>query len=367
MKIQGAVLEEVGRERPYQDSKPLHILELELDEPRSSEILVKIEAAGICHSDLSVVDGVRVRPVPMLLGHEACGIVEKIGSSVSDLSVGDRVVMTFSPRCENCTGCLSAGKTSCRKGTKVNGAGELLLGGSRLSFQGNSIYHHLGVSGFATHAVVDRSSVVKVPSSVPPQVGALLGCAILTGGGAILNSVDVSRLESLSVVGVGGVGLAAIITAKAMGVPKVFAIDNNEIKLEIARKLGATVALFPSEAIANEISSELVLEAAGSSLAIETAVKLTAPGGNTVLTGLTAPNVEVNFSPLKLVGESRKITGSYLGSSLPSRDIPFFIDLWKSGKLPIESLISNVITLDDINYGMENLASGQALRQVILL
>lgn len=367
MKIRGAILEEVGRYRPYQESKPLEIIELELREPESGELLVRIEAAGICHSDLSVVDGIRVRPVPMLLGHEACGIVELVGRDVSDIAAGDRVVMTFSPRCERCSGCLSLGKTSCTAGAKSNGSGELLSGGSRLKYKETSIFHHLGVSAFATHSVVDRSSVVRIPNHVPPQVGALLGCAILTGGGAILNSSDVAKLESVTVVGLGGVGLAGIITAKALGVPNIYAVDVNENKLSIAKNLGASLAMTPNEAIANGLRSELVLEAAGSSKAIETSINLTAPGGNTVLTGLTAPNVEVEFSPLKLVGESRRISGSYLGSSLPSRDIPFFVDLWQSGKLPIESLISDFITLDEINLGMEKLASGDALRQVISL
>lgn len=367
MKIKGAILQEVGRIQPYEVSKPLVVAELELDEPKSHEILVKIEAAGICHSDLSVVDGVRVRPVPMLLGHEACGLVEQVGSQVRDVSVGDRVVMTFSPRCESCSGCSSKGRSSCSAGAKSNGVGELLSGGSRLTYNKNPIFHHLGVSGFATHSVVDRSSVVKVPKHVPPQVGALLGCAVLTGGGALLNSADVTKLESVTVVGLGGVGLAGIITAKALGVPNIYAIDINEKKLSIAKKLGATLALNPSDAVANNLNSELVLEAAGSSKAIETAISLTAPGGNTVLTGLTAPNVEIPFSPLRLVGESRRISGSYLGSSLPSREIPYFIELWESGKLPIESLISDVISLEEINLGMDKLATGEALRQVIVL
>ncbi len=365
MKIRGAILQEIGRPRPYKDSKPLAIAELELHEPKSNELLLAIEAAGICHSDLSVVDGGRIRPVPMLLGHEACGLVKQIGSQVKDISVGDRVVLTFSPRCERCSGCASNGRSSCRTGALSNGAGELLSGGSRLTYNSKPIFHHLGVSGFATHAVVDRSSVVKISNHIPPQVGALLGCAILTGGGAILNSADVTKLESITVVGLGGVGLAGIITAKALGVPNIYAIDINERKLSIAKNLGATFALNPAEAIARNVSSELVLEAAGSVKAIEAAIDLTAPGGNTVLTGLTPPNVGVAFSPLKLVGESRRISGSYLGSSLPSRDIPYFIKLWESGKLPIESLISDVISLEEVNIGMDKLANGEALRQVI--
>ena len=173
-----------GRTR---ESRPITIADLELAPPGADELQVRIEAAGVCHSDLSVVDGNRVRPTPMLLGHEAAGIVERVGDGVTDVAVGQRVVMTFLPRCGHCAACATDGLTPCEPGSAANNAGTLLGGGMRLSRGDGTVYHHLGVSGFATHAVVHRASVVPVPDDVPPPVAALLGCAVLTGGGAVLN------------------------------------------------------------------------------------------------------------------------------------------------------------------------------------
>ncbi len=366
MKIRGAVLESVGLARPYTESRPISIMELELEEPQSNEILVRMEVAGICHSDLSVVDGVRVRPVPMLLGHEASGIVEARGSNVTDIEVGQRVVMTFSPRCGECNGCKSEGRTSCSAGSKSNGLGELLSGGFRLKSGDRSIHHHLGVSGFSTHAVVDRSSVVPVSSDVPPTVAALLGCAVLTGGGALINVGKINGDTRVAVVGLGGVGLAGLLTARALGVKSITAVDISKSKLEIADRLGATKILTSGEFNPDDFKADVVLEAAGNARAIESAISLTAPGGITLLTGLTAPDAVAGFSPLKLVAESRTVVGSYLGSSVPSRDIPYFVELWRSGNFPVEKLVSGSITLEEINIGMERLAKGEALRQVIM-
>ncbi|MGB3892822.1 MAG: alcohol dehydrogenase catalytic domain-containing protein, partial [Mycolicibacter sinensis] len=177
--IRGAVLERIGAPRPYARSRPITVSELELAPPGPGELLVRVEAAGVCHSDLSVVDGNRVRPVPMLLGHEAAGIVEATGDGVH-IAPGQRVVLTFLPRCGHCPACATEGLTPCEPGSAANGAGTLLDGGIRLHRAGQPVFHHLGVSGFATHAVVSATSAVPVPEDVPPSVAALLGCAVLT-------------------------------------------------------------------------------------------------------------------------------------------------------------------------------------------
>ena len=183
MKIRGAVLEACGGSRPFADSTPITICELDLDPPGPGELLVKVEAAGICHSDLSVVDGSRVRPTPMLLGHEAAGRVVQLGDDAVDLRVGQRVVMTFLPRCEQCAACATDGRLPCEPGSAANGAGTLMGGGIRLHRNGIDVHHHLGVSGFASYAVVNRQSLVPVDDDVPADVAAVLGCAVLTGGG----------------------------------------------------------------------------------------------------------------------------------------------------------------------------------------
>ncbi|HEX3678418.1 MAG TPA: alcohol dehydrogenase catalytic domain-containing protein, partial [Galbitalea sp.] len=242
MRIRGAVLEEIGRDRLYSTSKPITICELELDPPGSGELLVRIEAAGICHSDLSVVNGSRVRPMPMLLGHEASGIVEQLGDGIYDVAKGDRVSMTFLPRCGECANCRTDGRLPCSVGSAANNAGTLIDGGLRIHRDGETIMHHLGVSGFATHAVVDRRSVVKVGSDVPPDIAAVLGCAVLTGGGALINSGKPILGDTIIVVGLGGVGVAALITALSLGYGDVIGVDALPEKLATATHLGATAA-----------------------------------------------------------------------------------------------------------------------------
>jgi alcohol dehydrogenase len=274
MKIRGAVLDEPGRERPYARSRPITISELELDAPVAGEILVRIEAAGICHSDLSVVNGSRERPVPMLLGHEASGIVELLGEGVTDLEVGDRVSMTFLPRCGECGNCLTDGRLPCTVGSNANNAGTLMNGGKRLHRNGESVLHHLGVSGFATHAVVDRRSVVRVGADVPPDIAAVLGCAVLTGGGALMNSGRPRAGDAVIVVGLGGVGVAALITAVSLGYGDVIGVDAIPEKLVTAKRLGATAAYTPDEALSLGVKAAVVVEAAGHPRAFETAVLL---------------------------------------------------------------------------------------------
>lgn len=365
MRIRGAVLERIGAPVPYAESAPITISELELADPGPGEILVRIEAAGLCHSDLSVVDGNRVRPVPMLLGHEASGKVVQAGPGV-DLPVGRRVAMTFLPRCGECAGCASGGRTPCIPGSAANNAGELLGGGRRLHRDGAEVQHHLGVSGFATYAVVDRRSVVPVDDDVPPEVAAVLGCAVLTGGGALLNSAKPAATDRVMVVGLGGVGMAAVLVAVSLGVREVIAVDTVPDKLALARELGAGSAHTPAEVADRGVQAEVVVEAVGSARAFESAVAATAPGGVTVTVGLPAPDARATISPLGLVAQGRSIVGSYLGSAVPSRDIPEYVRMWREGRLPVEKLISARIGLADINGAMDELAAGHALRQVIM-
>nr|WP_090277261.1 alcohol dehydrogenase catalytic domain-containing protein [Mycolicibacterium komanii]CRL71483.1 alcohol dehydrogenase [Mycolicibacterium komanii] len=365
MRIRGAVLEEIGRARPYAQSLPLTVGELDLAAPGPGELLVRVEAAGLCHSDLSVVDGNRVRPVPMLLGHEAAGVVEEVGPGGSDVAAGTRVVMTFLPRCGECAACATDGLTPCEPGSAANGAGTLMTGELRLSRDGQPVHHHLGVSGFATHAVVDRRSVVAVPDDVPAVVASLLGCAVLTGGGAVVNAGRPRPGDTVAVVGLGGVGMAAALTALAQDDVRVVGVDQLPEKLERARDLGVHDTYTPDDARDNGVKARIVIEAVGHPSALETAVDLTAAGGRTVTVGLPRPDARVTLSPLGFVAEGRSLIGSYLGSAVPSREIPQFVELWRAGRLPVESLVSSTITLDEINSGMDELADGRAVRQVI--
>jgi Zn-dependent alcohol dehydrogenase len=366
MKITGAVLEEIGRTRPFSESRPITISELELGDPGPTEILVRLEAAGICHSDLSVVDGNRIRPVPMLLGHEAAGRVVEVGSEVTDLRPGQRVVMSFLPRCEQCANCAEDGRLPCSEGSKTNGEGVLLHGSMHLTRDGERIFHHLGVSGFATHAVVDRASAVPVADDVPPDIAAVLGCAVLTGGGAVLNAARPKPEDSIMIVGLGGVGMAALITAISQSVSRIVAVDTLEEKLEHARRLGAHETYTPQQVLEQGIKAKYVIECAGNPKAFETAFAATAVGGTTITAGLPSPDARAQIPPMTITAEARTIIGSYLGSAVPSRDIPKYAQLWREGKLPVEELITTRIDLADINQAMDQLADGKAVRQVIM-
>ena len=364
MRITGAVLEESGRPGPFAETTPLTVAELELAPPGRTELLVRIEVAGVCHSDLSVVDGNRPRPTPMLLGHEAAGIVEAVGAAVRDVAEGDRVVLTFLPRCGECAACATDGRLPCERGSAANARGELRGGGTRLSRGGEPVAHHLGASAFATYAVVDRRSVVPVPASVPAEVAALLGCAVLTGGGAVLNASGVREGEPILVVGLGGVGTAALLVAKATGHP-VVAVDAIPSKLEHARACGADEAFTPEQAVDAGVRAPAVIEAAGHPKAFETAFALTAAGGTTVTVGLPRADARSSLPPLTFTSEARTVIGSYLGSSVPARDVPAYADLWLDGRLPVERLVSGRMPLARINEAMDALAGGAALRQLI--
>ncbi|MEZ0382884.1 MULTISPECIES: alcohol dehydrogenase catalytic domain-containing protein [Mycobacteriaceae] len=365
--IRGAVLERIGAPRPYARSRPLAVSGLDLAPPGPGELLVRVEAAGVCHSDLSVVDGNRVRPVPMLLGHEAAGIVEAVGAgpAIGGIAVGQRVVLTFLPRCGQCPACATGGLTPCEPGSAANGAGTLLGGDIRLRRAGQPVHHHLGVSGFATHAVVSATSAVPVPDDVPPSVAALLGCAVLTGGGAVINVARPAAGQTVVVVGLGGVGMAAVLTVLAHDGVDVIAIDQLPEKLAAASGLGVQRTYTPQQALDAGVRAPMVIEAVGHPAALQTAIELTAPGGRTITVGLPPPDARISVSPLGLVAEGRSLIGSYLGSTVPARDIPRFVALWRAGKLPVQQLVSSTIALDDINEAMDRLADGGAVRQVI--
>lgn len=364
MLIRGAVLVESGASAPFARSMPISIEQLELDNPGPSELLVRIEAAGVCHSDLSVVDGNRPRPLPMLLGHEAAGRVLASGDSAGAHLVGRRVVMAFLPRCGECAACATEGRLPCELGSVANTAGTLMSGRTRISRNGGPISHHLGVSGFATHTVVDRRSVVPVGDDVPADIAALLGCAVLTGGGAVMNAARLMPGQTVAVVGLGGVGMAALLVALCIQGVRVIGVDPLEEKRRKALDLGAQEVWDPASAL-TEVQADAVIEAAGSARALETAITITASGGRTVSVGLPSSDARAEISPLALVAEAREILGSYLGSAVPARDIPRFEQLWREGRLPLHELISSRIALDEVNHAMDELARGHAIRQLI--
>ncbi|WP_316836519.1 zinc-dependent alcohol dehydrogenase family protein [Pedobacter nutrimenti] len=373
MKTRVAVLKSMGLPRPYQISKPLHIEEVELDPPGVEEVLVKIKAAGLCHSDLSVINGDRPRPLPMALGHEAAGEIVQIGDHVKNFQVGDHVVFAFLPSCGHCIYCQTGRTALCEPGAKANSDGTL-LGGHKRIHKGNQYYfHHLGVSGFADYAVASIHSLVKIDKHYPFEIAALFGCAVMTGVGALVNTAKMKFGDSVLVVGLGGVGLSAILGAKAAGASKIIAADISQYKLNTALEFGATDVIDSSSTNALEQIKDLTgggvdisVEFAGAMPALNYAFNATKRGGTTVTGALPPPDAKLSLDPLALVGQEKTLKGCYLGSSVPLRDIPAFLELYHNGQLPVDKLITHRIKLEDINEGFERLATGEAIRQVII-
>ena len=386
MKMRAAVLREIGLPAPYAQSLPLSVEMVELAAPGPGELTLKIRAAGLCHSDLSAINGDRPWPVPIVIGHEAAGEVVEVGAGVNDLAVGDSVVLVFRPMCGACLDCASGRPALCGPGGVSNAAGSLLGGYRRLGFPAQAfpaqasaaqaspvLNHHMGCAAFAEYATVSRRSVVKVDRELAFVEAALFGCAVMTGAGAVFNTARVEAGARVAVVGLGGVGFSSLMAAVASGAREVVAVDLVPAKLEMARRLGAThvfdardpevVAQVKS---ATEGGVDYAFEMAGSVAALECAYRITRRGGTTVSAGLPNPAAQWPLQAVSLIAEERTIKGSYVGSCVPSRDIPRFVAMYRAGHLPVNELLSEAITLDEINPALDRLAQGIAVRQVIL-
>jgi Zn-dependent alcohol dehydrogenase len=373
VKTRAAVLREMGAERPYADSRPLEIVELELDPPGRGELLVRVGAAGLCHSDLSVIDGSRPRVMPMALGHEAAGEVTAVGEGVSDFAVGDHVVLAFVPACGGCGPCRAGRAALCEPGAKANADGTLLSGAIRLhDGDGRPIHHHLGVSAFSDHIVVSDRSAVKVDRELDWDVAALFGCAVLTGAGAAIHSAEIRPGDTVAVFGLGGVGLAALIGAIAAGAAEVVGVDVVPEKLALARELGAGHAFTAGESCVDAVrqatdgGADRVIETVGNGEVLADAYAATRRGGTTVTVGLPDPSRMLSIPAVSLVAEERTLRGSYLGSCVPALDLPRFIDLYRAGRLPVDRLLSDTLPLEQVNAGFDRLAEGGVARQAIV-
>jgi Zn-dependent alcohol dehydrogenase len=368
MIVRGAVLREMGLPSPYAESRPLRIEEVKLDPPGPGELLIRVRAAGLCHSDLSVIDGSRPRVMPMLLGHEATG--EVIRSEAAGFAAGDTVGFAFVPACGACGPCAEGRAALCEPGAAANTAGTLLGGGRRL----DGLHHHLGVSGFADHAVVSARSAVKIDLDLPPEIAALFGCAVMTGVGAVVNTARMQAGQSAVVFGLGGVGLSALLGAALVGAHPLVAVDVVPEKLSLALELGATAAI---DARGNDVvetvreatggGAHYAFETVGSGAVLGQAYAATRRGGTTVTVGLPHPSQTLSIPAVSLVAEERTLKGSYLGSAIPSRDIPRYIALYRAGRLPVNRLLSSTVSLEDLNEAFDALAAGTSIRQVLLL
>jgi alcohol dehydrogenase len=373
MKTRAAVISEMEKPRPYATSRPMVIEELDLDPPGEGEILIKIHAAGLCHSDLSTINGDRPRQMPMVLGHEAAGEVMELGAGVKDLKVGDHVILVFVPSCGHCMPCMEGRPALCEPGAKSNGSGTLLSGETRLKRNGKPVHHHVGVSAFAEYAVISRQSAVKIDRSIAFEEAALFGCAVITGAGAVINTAKVPPGTTAAIVGLGGVGLMSMLAARLSGCRQIVAIDMLDDKLKLAKQLGATHTVNARDPNCIEQVKDITqggvdfaFEMASSVKALELAYKITRRGGTTVTGSLPHPTHTMALPATNLVAEERTVKGSYVGSCIPNRDIPRFIALYQQGLLPVDRLMSERIKLDEINAGFDKLADGGTVRQILL-
>jgi alcohol dehydrogenase len=375
MKVRAAVLRQIGLPAPYAQSRPLSIEEVELADPGPGELRVKIHAAGLCHSDLSAINGDRPWPVPIVPGHEAAAEVVEVGSGVLDLKAGDHVVLVFRPSCGACPDCSVGRPALCGPGGESNAAGGLLGGYRRLSLVGGgTLHHHMGCAAFAEYATVSRRSVVPIDRDLPWTQAALFGCAVLTGAGAVFNTARIEAGSRTAVVGLGGVGFSSLMAAIAAGARDVIAIDVLPAKLERARELGAT-RVFDArdpEVVAQVKAAtgggvDYAFEMAGAVSALELAYRITRRGGTTVSAGLPNPAAIWPLQAVSMIAEERTIKGSYIGSCVPSRDVPRFVAMFRAGRLPVDQLLSETIGLEDINPALDRLARGESIRQVIVM
>lgn len=375
MKCRAAVMYEQGKPAPYAESHPLVVEEITLAPPGPDDVLVEIAAAGLCHSDLSAINGSRIRTLPAVVGHECSGIVKEVGSNVTELKADDHVVMAFVSSCGCCEFCQDGRANLCGSSweSRKNGT---LQGGRRYIERARDnavLNHYSGISAFAEYAVVSKNSLVKIDSSIPLEDASIFGCAVLTGVGAVVNTAKIALGSTVAVVGLGGVGLSAVLGAKASGAAEIFAFDVNDDKLELARSLGATQVFNVTDpdhvSQAREASRgglQFVFEMAGVPAATETAYGIVRRGGKVVLAGLPDPSTRFEL-PLEFSASNEiAIVGSYMGSSVPRRDIVRFLTMYQSGQLPVNKLRSGTVTLDTINEGFDRLAQGKSVRDLLV-
>lgn len=358
----------------YKLKTPLRVEDIDLDSPKAGEVRVKIVANGVCHSDYSMIHGVLRSPLPVVPGHEGAGIVEEVGPDVNMVAPGDHVVLSFAPYCGHCYYCAQGSPVLCVNMRTIMGKGTLLDGTCRLSRNGRPIHHAAGLSSYAQHAVVPELACVKIPDDVPLDKACLVGCGVMTGVGAAINTAAVRPGTSAVVIGCGGVGLNVIQGCALAGAAVIIAVDLMDNKLEYAQEFGATHTLNPSRdeltkavrRLTDGRGSDYAFEVIGFGRTIEQAYACTRQGGTTVVVGAPAREETVSIPAFSLLNE-KKLQGSVYGSARPHVDMPRLIQLYMQGKLKIDELITRTYPLDDVNAAMTALEKGEVARSVIVM
>ncbi|MCB9451599.1 MAG: Zn-dependent alcohol dehydrogenase [Anaerolineaceae bacterium] len=369
MQIQAAVL--------YAPHQPFQIETVVLDAPQSGEVLVKLAASGVCHSDYHLISGATKHPMPVIAGHEGAGVVEAIGPGVTGIQPGDHVVLNWSPACGTCFYCQHEQPNLCDTFTGPIWAGTMLDGTTRLHrLDGSPIYAYCGLATFAEYTVVPQQSCVVIRREVPLQAAALVGCAVATGVGAAMYTTQVHPGESVAVFGCGGVGLNIIQGAALCGAGMIIAVDTNPAKMEIARQFGATHTILAGADSQHTLAAirdltggrgvDHAFEAVGIPALQELTFAAARPGGNVIFAGLSAMGTATNLPGAIITRQEKTIRGSYYGTVHAGRDFPLFIDLYQAGKLKLDELISQTYRLDEINAAYDTLLTGATARGVIV-
>jgi S-(hydroxymethyl)glutathione dehydrogenase / alcohol dehydrogenase len=365
MKAQAAVL--------WQPGEPVEILEVDLAPPREGEVLVQIAACGVCHSDLHVVDGALPEPLPLVLGHEAAGVVVEAGPGGASLEAGDHVVLALVPSCGDCAECLRDRPNFCELGARMAAQGTLADGTSRLSLDGTQLHHFNSISSFATYAVVPESAAVRIRDDVPFDSVALIGCSVLTGYGAVTNTAGVEEGATVAVWGCGGVGANVVQGARLAGASRIVAVDMREESLDVARSLGATdtVQAGGDVDVADAVRDltgggpDYAFEAIGSELGIRQAWEALRAGGTLVVVGLMPKGSTLTIDPWQFISE-KTIKGSFLGSARVQVDVPRLVDLYHDGELELDRLVSRKLSLAELPQAFDRLRAGDGIRQVVV-
>jgi len=365
MKARAAILFEAGQK--------LDVREVDVQDPCPGEVRIQMVAGGVCHSDLHVMTGHLPAPLPAILGHEGAGIVADVGAGVTSLEPGDHVIPLWRLSCGECEYCTDGRPALCPAGTEIRWSGRLLDGTSRFKLDGQEIKHFAGVSSFSNYTVLPEKAVLKIPDDIPLENAALLGCAVITGVGSVINAAKVRAGRTVAVFGTGGVGINVVQGAVLAGAEKIFAVDLMESRLDHAKRFGATHAVNASQGDPVEQIRDLTggrgvdysFEVVGMPTTMRQAYDCLAKRGVAMLVGITPSTAEVSVPSLSLVYEERVLTGSLYGSAAPKTDIPRLIDLYQAGRLKLDELLSRSYPIEEINEAYAALESGETLRSVV--
>jgi Zn-dependent alcohol dehydrogenase len=365
MQTRAAILHAVGG--------PIQIETVELAEPRPGEVLIKVAAAGVCHSDWHIVSGATQHPLPVALGHEGAGVVHAVGPGVTNVQVGQHVALNWAPNCGHCFYCQHDSPSLCAEYVEPIWAGVMLDGTTRFSLGGQPVYHYSALGCFSDWVVVPAVCCVPLPEAVPLPVAALIGCAVTTGVGAVLNTAQVKPGSSVAVFGAGGVGLSAVLGARLAGASRIIAVDRAAGKRAIALACGATDFLLAGPDTVAEIKAltqgrgaDYAVEAVGLPAVQETCLAAARPGGTIILAGLAPMGSNTNLPGAIITRQEKTIKGSYYGSASPARDFPFFADLYLQGRLDLDQLVSRTYTLEQVNDAYADMLAGVVARGVIV-